>query len=438
MSKPNTILVVGRFGSGKSTFLNTLAGVYWTYRDGQFVVNECAKEAFPTSNGKNGCTMEAVSKSITTFDGRQLTVIDTVGFEDTLNAETFYNSSSLTEVMNQHECISAVVIVMNYREKRITQAFVESLCCIPKSFNTKIQQNVVLVYTNCSEEDVEEGTDKYGDKLFAQDVELFRQTMKLEADNDHINFPIFCTDNRSYKKCSDNARHTIDNLQRFLDHVAKMPKLSSKGFKEMKGLSQFQTAIQKKIENYFQPSNARDRVRKERLSPFEDFLFRCSGVHLEKLPKVASIAEFSAADYAVRFCEALQKDLNDKLPGEMKRMCDEVDHELQLGLSTSHFHGGGTALSKVTNSILATGGASFAMIGMMTLGLPLIPVLFYPFAKIFAHTLSDTWSRAEVIDKIVFEISDKQGKSICNEYSTFVTHQVRKMQDEIKALFPKN
>jgi septin family protein len=92
---------VGRFGSGKWTFLNTLAGVHWKYTNCVFEhdrkTTESNGELFKTSRSAKGCTIAAaVGKDITTFDGRKFNVIDTIGYDDSVNSETIYKSSSLT------------------------------------------------------------------------------------------------------------------------------------------------------------------------------------------------------------------------------------------------------------------------------------------------------------------------------------------------------
>ena len=56
--------------------------------------------------------MTTVARDITTCDGRDLTVIDTVGYDDAANDSNFYDTN-LTEVMDRYKEISAVVIVVN-------------------------------------------------------------------------------------------------------------------------------------------------------------------------------------------------------------------------------------------------------------------------------------------------------------------------------------
>jgi putative ribosome biogenesis GTPase RsgA len=274
------IVVVGRFGSGKSTLLNTLAGVHWNFTDGQFVRKEAAGskvEKFATSRSVKGCTMAAVATDISTFDGRELTVIDTVGFDDTVSAESLYNKSNLTEVMNRYNGIAAVVIVMNSKDPRITQGFLESLLCVPKSFKKKIQKNVMLVFTNWSAEDEDEfGNEPH--RGYTEQVKIIRAALGFEVEDD-VTIPAFWVDNRLFKKYTENAAHTIRNLTGFLDHVYTTPKLSCHEYKEMRALSQFERIVRKALKQYFQPSNR----NKEDPSGFEKFLFECADQRADEI-----------------------------------------------------------------------------------------------------------------------------------------------------------
>ena len=81
--------------------------------------------------GVKGCTVSAsAAQDITTFDGRELTVIDTVGYDDTMGADSYYSTLNLSEVMDQFKEISAVVVVVNSNDPWLTQGFVEALMCV--------------------------------------------------------------------------------------------------------------------------------------------------------------------------------------------------------------------------------------------------------------------------------------------------------------------
>ena len=381
--KKTTALVVGRFGSGKSTFLNTLAGLYWKIgADDIFSTTsgERGVERFATSMGVRGCTQLAVAHDIETFNGGKLTVIDTVGYDDTVNADSFYTSSNLTEVMDLYIEISAVVIVINSKDPRMTHGFVESLACVPKSFKKEIKKNVVLVFANWTAEDEGYSCDK-PNRGFSEQIKIIRGALQIEED---VEIPSFWMDNRPFKKCNENAKHSISELTKFLSHLAIMPGLSCQEFKEMRALSQSDRAVRNAIKKYFEPS----KRELDKQSGFEKFLFECANTHKDKIEKSGD-----SSKSAEKLKSALGKDINQKLPKEVKILIADAPLELgSVNISDLRFrHSAGMHIADV----LICGGLIATVVAIPLTGG--YSVWAIPFLKAIHSVGHERSARTEVI-----------------------------------------
>jgi energy-coupling factor transporter ATP-binding protein EcfA2 len=439
----NTILVLGRYGSGKSTFLNTLAGVYWTYIDGTFErtqqkTAESKVEMFKTSRSATGCTLAAVSNKCSTIDGREATFIDTIGYDDNVSGDVVYADTSLTEVISQQEAISAVVIVVNSKDPRLSHGFLESVLCIPKSFKKRIQDNVVLVFTNWNEDDEDEHGDE-PDRGYTEQIKIIRAAMDFKADDDPI--PAFWMDNRPFKSCTSNARRTIDNLLALLDTVDTMPQLSCNEFKEMRALSQFERTVRKAMYKYFQPSTSykhSDPSKKDMRSPsgFEKFLFKCA--ERQNIRKMTLNGGFTEQDWCEKLKISLQQEINSGLPKEMEEICAQVDLDLAKNLPYYTFRkfqnfdslGGTVAKGAVGGVVAAIIATSPFSLGISLAMLPMLPAVAY------LHTKS--WSRNDAKEKIVYNISENYGNEIRQKYADQFTSHIddlaQKIEDILKAV----
>ena len=430
-NKNKTIVVVGRFGSGKSTLLNTLAGLHWSFTDGHFVSHKdlagSKVEKFATSRSAKGCTMSAVATDISTFDGRELTVIDTVGYDDAVNAETFYNTSNLTEVMNQYKVISAVVIVVNSRDPRLTQGFLESLLCVPRSFKKKIKQNVILVFTNWSHAD-EELYAEEPHRGFTEQVNIIRAALGFGADDESITIPTFWVENRPYSKYNDDAKLTIHNLRSFLDCVFTIPELSCHEFKEMRALSQFERVVRKDLKQYFEPSKNRNLADP---SGFEKFLFECAyrqGTEIKKF----TFTSCTAKAWSDKLVAVLHQDISDLLPLELQRICEEVDMELTSKLGKVTLVNRQMVAGHMTEALIfGTFGTSLGL-APFTWGLS---ILLLPACHALAYGHSKTWAREDVIHHVVFEISQKCGRDLYASAMDTFTSKLDKLVQEIEECF---
>ena len=416
----STILVVGRFGCGKSTFLNTLAGVHWKYTPNvsgkrEFVVNQGAEEKFETSRAAKGCTLAAVASDITTFDGRQLTVIDTVGYEDNVNADTFYNTSNLTEVMDKYKEISAVVIVVNSQDPRLTRGFVESLACVPQSFKARVQKNVVLVFTKWSEDDEDEYCGE-PDRGFKEQIKIIRSVLGIDTQDE---VKTYWMDNRPFKRF-EKARFTIDSLTRLLDHVYEMPPLSCPEFKEMRALSQFEREIRKEIKKYFQPSGR----SMEKPSGFEKFLFKYAMRHKDHICK---LNYYTAKIWSDKLVKRLQQEINTELPKEIERICHEVTVKLNPKLLPESEISQRTLRDTAAN--LAVTGVSVGSGILVGTGAFVVPITIclLPTVLVLAYGHSKTWSRDVVIKDVVFKMSEVYAEALCSQ----ITNQLSAKVDEI-------
>ena len=424
--KRNTILVVGRFGSGKSTFLNTLAGTHWKYSpsesgEHEFVVNRGVEEKFETSRSAKGCTLAAVASDITTFDGRELTVIDTVGYEDNVNADTFYTTSNLTDVMDKHKEISAVVIVVNSQDPRLTRGFVESLACVPTSFKAKVQKNVVLVFTKWTEDDEDEYCDE-PDRGFTEQVKIIRSVLGVD-ENDEVK--TYWMDNRPFKKL-EKARFTIDSLTSFLDHVYEMPPLSCPEFKEMRALSQFEREIRKEIKKYFQPSGR----SMENPSGFEKFLSKHAIRHKYDISKV-SFTSCTAKAWSDKLVGLMQREIVTELPKEIERICHEMDVKLNPKLmprsDLTLTNGDCIAMALMASGFGSIIGTAFLSFGLSLVALPGCLALAY------GHSM--TWSRETVIKEVVFAMSEAYAEVLCSQITSQFSSYVDEVAEELQRHF---
>jgi len=419
----STILVVGRFGSGKSTLLNSLAGTYWTGKDGKQLMPKPVVEKFRASSSPNGCTKAAFSEEITTFDGRKLTVIDTIGYDD-LIGEDVCDSASLTKVMNQHEFVSAIVIVMNSADKRISHGLLESLLCIPFSFNQTINRNVAFVWTNWNEDDEEEFGHQE-DRGFTAQLNVIRDALGFDENE---NIPSFWVDNR--KLCP--KKHTIDNLTRFLDKVDSMPPLSCKEFQEMRALSLYARIARKAITEYFKPSEEASEVDH---SKFEQLLFNCSySFSEEKRNKKYLSSEQFQEDLVRALGEEVPVRLNEEVNKVCKAACKAAFTDVWEA-RLPKFEDKQKTMGQVVNNVFIVSGLSVmfglsaATFGMSLAGLPLlIPSLIYQVRG---------WSRDKVIQHVVFSLSEHLNEQYCAEFTNKFTSHVDKKAQELQEIFER-
>eukprot|EP00571_Detonula_confervacea_P006160 CAMPEP_0172317364 /NCGR_PEP_ID=MMETSP1058-20130122/31363_1 /TAXON_ID=83371 /ORGANISM="Detonula confervacea, Strain CCMP 353" /LENGTH=517 /DNA_ID=CAMNT_0013031903 /DNA_START=430 /DNA_END=1983 /DNA_ORIENTATION=- len=431
--KKANALVVGRFGCGKSTFLNALAGVHWKIEDGKFVNISVGKgqtdEIFPSSMSAKGVTTTAVARTIDTFIGGELTVIDTVGYDDSINAEKFYTKSNLTEVMDQFHEISSVVIVVNSKDPRLSNGFVEALACVPRSFKKEIQKNVVFVFTNWHVDDEDTLPDN-GNRLEEQ-IRIMRAALGI---GDDINIPEFWMDNRPFKKRNENAAHTISALKSFLAHVATMPGLSCQEFKEMRALTQFGRAVRMTIKDYFNPSkqdpNKQDR-KPSGLSGFETFLFEKIDAHSDKIQK-QFLLQCTAKQWSEKLTSALAKDIHEELPMIINNICEEVAVDLGVADILDRLQIQETAGGTGAKALINIGTSVCVALAFETAGLSL---LCMPLVWGVAKLHSRMWKRAEVGQKVAFDVSAQYGENLCSEITNQFTTHLDKVALDLQAYF---
>jgi hypothetical protein len=355
-----------------------------------------------------------------------------VGCDDTFNAESFYNTSNLTEVMDKYDQVSAIVIVMNSHDPRLTQGFVESLVCVPKSFRKEVQKNIVLVFTKWSDDD----EDQFGEELYrgyTEQVNIVCAALGLKYDDEAETIPAFWMDNRPYKKCTESARLTIDNLSRFLDHVADMPLLSCLEFKEMRALSQYERFMRKSLQRFFQPSNR----NLDKLSGFEKFLFKHAEQHSNDIIKL-TLTEFTAADWSKKLIKVLEKEVREKLPTKVRNILgDEAKFKLEpnttsLAKPTTEIKE--TIAGNLTKSLAAGGFAAIVATAPLTLGLSLCALPGY-FAIGAAY--STTWTKDKVTRDVAFSISEEYGLDICGKFRDQFSCYIDQETEKIRKIFSK-
>jgi hypothetical protein len=190
-------------------------------------------------------------------------------------------------VISQYQHILAVAIVVNAKDHRFLKGFlVESVLCIPKSFKKRIQENVVLVFTNWNQDDEDEHGDE-PDRGFTEQIKIIHAALVFQETDKRI--PSFWMDNHPFKKCTSNALQTINSLTNFLDTVESMPHLCCYEFKEMRALSQFECSVRKVIQKYFKSSSG----GKENPSGFKNFLFDSAKRREGEIPKVTMSGSFT-------------------------------------------------------------------------------------------------------------------------------------------------
>jgi hypothetical protein len=97
--------------------------------------------------------MEVMSREVRMLDRRDnFTLIDTIGYDNKLNAGALSSNTSLTQVLSHHKSIATLAIDVNSKDPQLTHGFLESVLCIPKSFKTRIKENIILVFTNWNQE----------------------------------------------------------------------------------------------------------------------------------------------------------------------------------------------------------------------------------------------------------------------------------------------
>ncbi len=218
---------------------------------------------------------------------------------------------------------------------------------------------------------------------------------------------------------------TIANLIRFIDHVEGMPQLSCEEFKEMRCLSQFERTIRKVFKLYFQPSNQ----NLDSLSGFEKFLFNRARRHKNHIKKWGRDG-YSSAAWANKLFSLLKEDIVNLLPKEVESMCKEVYIEVntsRIGFSTKESFGAKMTKALICGEVGTIIGFAFITYGLTLLALPCCA------AMAVAH--SKTWSREDVISKVVFGVSEQSGMDLCEKVSYQISSLVDKRAEEIRELF---
>ena len=235
-------------------------------------------------------------------------------------------------------------------------------------------------------------------------------------------------DNRRFKTY-ERARPTIESMKSFLDHVDNMPRLSCPEFKEMRALSQFERVVRKEIRQYFQPSGE----NKKNLSGFEKFLLLRARRDAKNIQKL-SFTDSSAKSWSDKLVRVLLQDINNELPKDVQRICDEAAIQLNLKSMPSGRLNGSNLTPETMKGYIASGlihGGIIACIATAPLSFG-ISLAAIPACFALGYLHSTTWSREVVIERVVFSMSKEYGSELCSQitgqFSSFVDKKVEEIQ----------
>lgn len=189
--KPIKFTVIGGPGNGKSSLLNLIIG-------------DEGKEYFKTSNSQDDCTTH---HQIVKFGN--ITLCDFPGLNSTLNNDPQYIIDILGTLKN--EKFNAVGVVYNIRNNRVSndeKKFFEKF--IPLITSEEFWRHVIIIFTNCDEEEVREEAQIIGPQIASKFFEMVKEKFPKITDSLQ-SFPCFYLSSKKWKR--NNYLYDDDSLE---------------------------------------------------------------------------------------------------------------------------------------------------------------------------------------------------------------------------------
>ena len=128
----NYILVLGKSGVGKTTFVNTII----------------KSNIFETSDGPHMCTRKCQIGRLT-FQNKHYSFIDTPGFDDPYDE----SENEINKAISENPNIKCIILLFNIHEVRIKQSTAELLEKLIKRFPIKnFWEHIIVVRTHVDED----------------------------------------------------------------------------------------------------------------------------------------------------------------------------------------------------------------------------------------------------------------------------------------------
>ena len=137
----NTLLIIGKTGTGKSSLCNRIAG------------HNLNKEIFEVSAGTSGCTQKT-RFGIANFGGnkeRMVALIDTIGFDDPNNdVDAVIITELVNKLKNNCDFVNLFGIAVNGQNPRLDHSLIAMIKIFEKMFGDRFWKQCVLIFTRIS------------------------------------------------------------------------------------------------------------------------------------------------------------------------------------------------------------------------------------------------------------------------------------------------
>jgi hypothetical protein len=145
---------------------------------------------------------------------------------------------------------------------------------------------------------------------------------------------------------------------------------------------------------------------------------------------LSSLIGCTEKDWSDRLVVPLEQDIIERLPGEIEKICEEVHANLT---SNTNFipSNKGSVRGSIAKGLISSGIFASFFLAPVTGGITLVIV---PVCLALSYGYSKTWSRKDIIRRIVFKISEKCGKFFNTKFMEELNSHVDKLVQDVENL----